>query len=103
MDADQTSPTPAVSPRGKSLLTLGIIAGPLYITVALAQILTREGFDVRRHAVSLLSNGEYGWAQIANFLVSGALVIAGAIGCRLVLRDQPGGRWGPLLLALYGL
>jgi hypothetical protein len=95
-------PPNAVAARARPLLALGIAAGPLYVAVGLAQALTRDGFDVRRHALSLLSNGALGWIQIANFLVTGALVIAGAIGCRLAIRSQPGGRWGPLLLGVYG-
>ena len=67
---------PSSSPS-RMLLVCGAAAGPLYIAVGLAQMLTREGFDMRRHALSLLSNGELGWIQIANFLVSGALVVAG--------------------------
>ena len=77
--------------------------GPIYLLVGLAEILTRNGFDVRQHALSLLSNGRFGWIQIANFLVSGALVIAGAIGTRFLLRGGRGGTWGPILLAGYGL
>jgi hypothetical protein len=46
--------------------------------VGSAQVVTRDGFDVRRHALSHLSNGTLGWIQIGNFLLSGALVIAGA-------------------------
>ena len=53
----------------ETLLRCGIAAGPLYILVGLGQILTREGFDMRRHPLSLLSNGELGWIQIANFLL----------------------------------
>ena len=85
------------------LLTLGAAAGPWYLAVGLAQVLTRDGFDVRRHAISQLSNGDLGWIQIVNFLVSGALVIAGAIGARRLLRGTRGGTWGPLLLGIYGL
>jgi hypothetical protein len=48
----------------RSLLGYGIIAGPLYAVVALAQALTRDGFDLSRHAWSLLVNGELGWIQI---------------------------------------
>ncbi len=85
------------------LLTLGAAAGPWYLAVGLAQVLTREGFDVRRHALSQLSNGDLGWIQIGNFLISGALVIAGAIGARRLLRGTRGGTWGPLLLGIYGV
>jgi len=81
----------------ENLLRCGIAAGPLYVIVGLAQVATREGFDVRRHALSLLSNGDLGWIQILNFLASGFLVIAGAKGLRKVLRGSRGGTWAPLL------
>ncbi len=84
------------------LLRGGLAAGPVYVLVGLVQVLTREGFDVRRHALSLLSNGDLGWIQIANFLVSGVLVLAGAWGVRRTLTTGRGGTWGPLLLGLYG-
>jgi hypothetical protein len=87
----------------RALLACGVAAGPLYVVVGLVQAVTREGFDVRRHALSLLSNGEWGWVQTANFFVTGALVIAGAIGIRRALRPGKAGTWGPLLLGLYGI
>lgn len=85
------------------MLALGIIAGPFYVAVGLLQMLTREGFDPSRHALSLLSNGDAGWLQVSNFIVAGALVIAGAIGSRQALRSQRAGTWGPVLLGLYGI
>src|SRR5262245_1023505 len=69
----------------RALLTCGVIAGPMYIIVGVIQMFIRPGFDIRRHALSLLSNGDLGWIQIANFLVTGLLVIAGALGMRRVL------------------
>ena len=87
----------------RTLLACGAAAGPFYLLTGLAQVLTRPGFDIRRHALSLLSNGEFGWVQIGNFLLSGALVIAGAAGARRALPSGPGARSGPLLLAVYGL
>ena len=85
------------------LLRAGAAAGPLYIVVGLAQVFLREGFDVRRHALSLLSNGEYGWVQVANFIVCGLLVLAGALGTRRQLKGQAGGTWLPILFATFGL
>jgi hypothetical protein len=58
---------------------------------------------MRMHALSLLSNGDLGWIQIANFLVSGLLVIGGALGVRRALAGSRGGRWGPILLGTYGV
>ncbi|MDF5756112.1 DUF998 domain-containing protein [Spongiactinospora sp. TRM90649] len=87
----------------RSLLGYGIIAGPLYVTVSLAQALTREGFDLTRHAWSLLANGDLGWIQITNLLVAGLAVIAAALGMRRGLAGGPGARWTPRLVAGYGL
>lgn len=87
----------------RRLLACGVAAGPLYMLVGLAQAVTRDGFDMRRHALSLLSNGDLGWIQIANFMASGALVIAGALGVRRRLHPGPGGTWGPILLGLFGV
>jgi hypothetical membrane protein len=87
----------------RRLLILGASAGPLYVVLGLVQALLREGFDPRRHALSILANGELGWIQVANFLVSGALVVAGAVGARRALRGQDAGLWGPILLGLYGV
>src|SRR5215813_11948966 len=75
----------------RALLTCGVIAGPLYIAVGVTQMFIRPGFDIQRHALSLLSNGDLGWIQIANFIVTGLLVIAGALGMRRVLRGSRGG------------
>ena len=87
----------------RALLRAGLVAGPLYLIVGYAQAFTREGFDLRRHALSQLANGEMGWLQTLNFVVAGLLAIAGAIGIRRVLRGTRGGTWGPILFALFGL
>jgi len=66
------------------LLVCGVVAGPLFIVVALLQVLTRDGFDLSRHPLSLLSLGDLGWVQISNFVVSGLLSVAFAVGLRQV-------------------
>ncbi|MGH3384701.1 MAG: DUF998 domain-containing protein [Nocardioidaceae bacterium] len=85
------------------LLACGIVAGPLYVAVVLGQVLTRDGFDLTRHSASILANGDQGWIQIANFLVSGALTIAAAIGLRRALTAGAGRTWGPRMLGLFGV
>jgi Protein of unknown function (DUF998) len=67
------------------------------------QMLVRHGFDIRRHALSLLTNGDLGWIQILNFVLPGLLVVAGAFGMRRALRWGRDGTWGPLLLVVHGL
>ena len=86
----------------RSLLGYGVIAGPLYVTVSLVQALTRDGFELTKHPWSLLANGPWGWIQIANFIVCGAMVVTFAAGLRRVLRPGPGSRWVPVLFAGYG-
>ena len=86
----------------RSLLGYGVIAGPLYVAVALAQALTREGFDLTRHQWSMLANGGPGWIQIANFVITGLMVTAFAIGMRRGMVGGPGARWAPRLIAVYG-
>jgi Protein of unknown function (DUF998) len=89
--------------RNSTLLTSGMIAGPLFIIVSLILAFTREGFDLVRHPASLLALGHLGWIQIANFVVSGALFIALAIGLRRVLTSGVGSRWLPILFGLVGV
>jgi hypothetical protein len=85
------------------LLACGVVAGPLFMVVALVQAFTRPGFDLRRHAISMLSLGDLGWIQIANFELTGLLAIALAVGMRRALHPGPAGTWGPPLIAAYGL
>lgn len=85
------------------LLTCGVVAGPLFLVTAFAQAFTRAGFDLRRHPFSMLSLGDLGWIQITNFVVSGLLFLACAVGMRRVLRGRRGGTWGPVLIGTFGL
>lgn len=97
---------PRCSPAGRvtrSLLGYGIIAGPIYVVVGMAQALTRDGFDLSRHAWSLLSNGDLGWIQITSFIVVGLMTMAAAAGLRRALDPGRGRTWAPILLGVYGL
>src|SRR5688500_8785847 len=72
----QNTELQAQTTRTRRLLACGIIAGPVFLTVTMVQAITRRGFDLSRHPVSLLSLGDFGWLQIANFVVTGALCVA---------------------------
>ncbi len=85
------------------LLRCGIVAGPLYIVVGAIQLVIRPGFDVRYNMLSQMALGELGWIQVANFIVSGLLVLTSAVGIRRALSSGPGSTWGPRLIAVYGL
>jgi hypothetical protein len=78
----------------RSLLGWGAVAGPFYVIVSLAQALTREGFDLTRHEWSLLANGDLGWIQVANFVLTGVMVLAFAVGLSRALAGEHGGRVG---------
>lgn len=86
----------------KRLLACGIVAGPLWLTVGLIHAFARDGFDLRRHPLSLLSLGELGWIQIANFVVTGVLYLACSVGMWRVLHPGRSGTWGPLLVGALG-
>ena len=98
--AGQVTPVPRLT---RVLLICGLIAGPFYLVVGLIQALTRPGFDLLRHDLSLLANGNLGWIQITNLVLTGLLVGAFALGLRRALPAGPGRTWGPLLLGVYGL
>lgn len=91
--------TTSTAPTTRTLLSAGAAAGPLWAAVSLTQAFTRDGFDLRRHPLSLLSTGELGWLQITNFVIAGLLLLAGAAGLRRVVP----GRWVPRLTAIAGL
>src|SRR5215472_15619223 len=85
------------------LLACGAIAPLLNIVVLLILGATRPGYNGWLIPDSSLELGEGGWIQIANYIVSGVLLLAFAIGLRRVLRTGRGSTWGPILLGLYGL
>ncbi|MCG5472209.1 DUF998 domain-containing protein [Micromonospora sp. LAH09] len=103
----QAAPFPLVRPaavgRDRVLLIGGVLAGPIFVGSAIVQASTREGFDFRRHPVSVLSTGELGWIQIVTFLVSGVLCALAADALRRRTGEGGGSVWLPRLLALYGL
>lgn len=81
------------------LLAAGITAAALFFLVATVESLVRPGFNISKHAISMLSLGERGWVMVATFIASGALTMLFAAG---VWRAT--GYWAaPLLLGVYGL
>lgn len=94
-----------MSPRERHLLEAAAAAGPLFISAALVQGAVRPGYDPLRHPISSLSIGSKGWVQRANFLVTGALYLAGAHGLAHAPRGRgnPETRTGPILISTVGL
>ena len=105
-DAVSTSSPATTFDRGravtKSLLGWGVVAGPFYVVVGLAQALLVPGFDLSRHALSLLLLGPLGWIQWLNLVLSGLMVLAAAVGfARLMPRRR--NVWAAVFLGLYGV
>jgi hypothetical protein len=87
----------------RTLLTSGIVSGvgfPGIMSVAGAM---REGYSALHQPGSLLSLGPGGWLQIANFVVTGLLMVACAGGFWRALHSGRGATWAPLLVAIYGI
>jgi len=85
------------------LLAAGATGASLFPIVALVESATRPGYNPWTHYVSELSLSEYGWMQIANFIICGVLLIAGAIGMARALPPGPGSSWGPRLIGAFGV
>jgi Protein of unknown function (DUF998) len=65
--------------------------------------LLRPGFDLRRHELSLLANGDLGWIHVTMMVATGLLTVAAAFGLRQALTSGPGRTRGPILIGVYGL
>jgi hypothetical protein len=85
------------------LLLGGVVGGLGFLGIALAAGAFREGYLALHQPVSMLSLGPGGWVQIANFVVTGLLMVGCAVGLRRALRSGRGARWGPLLIGVYGV
>jgi hypothetical membrane protein len=84
-------------PLTQALLACGAICGPLFVAVFLVEGALRPGYSALRHPVSALAIGPSGWVQDANFVVTGTLVVAFAVGLRGT------GVWAPLLIGVTGI
>lgn len=90
-------------PLDRTLLGCGVASTPVFYALTALQLALRPGYDIRTQPISFLALGELGWIQVANFLLTGALALAGALGLRRALRGQHGGTAGPILAGLYGI
>lgn len=64
----------------RSMLGWGVVAGPFYLVFALTLALTRQGFDLSKHPLSLLTLGDGGWLQTLNFALTGIMVMVAGWG-----------------------
>jgi hypothetical protein len=84
----------------RSLLGWGVVAGPFYLVFGLVLALTRTGFDLTRHPLSALLLGPGGWLQAVNFILTGIMVAAAAVGFARAPLGR-GGRVAGILLGVY--
>lgn len=72
----------------RSMLGWGVVAGPFYVVFGLILALTRDGFDLSRHALSLLALGDGGWLQILNFALTGIMVVVAGGGLLRAIEER---------------
>ncbi len=86
----------------KGLLRCGALGAPLFVLVFLIEGITRPHYNALRQPVSDLAIGELGLIQTANFIITGLLFLAFAIGLRRTLRPL-GGVWGPWVVGSFAI
>jgi hypothetical protein len=96
------STSPAVRRSADRLLLAGALAGPVFFASAIAQMLTREGFDITRHPISQLSVGRLGWIQVTTFVLAGLGGLALAAGIKRTITEGVGRRALPILFGIFG-
>jgi len=84
----------------KRFLACGTIAGPVFVLAFFIEGATRANYSALRHPVSSLAIGPSGWMQMINFFITGALVLAAAIGLRRAFRPA---FWGPVLIGVVAV
>lgn len=93
----------AISMSTRMLLIFGAFAGPLFTLIWLVTGSMRANYDPVQHPISALSLGDFGWTQIVNFIVTGLLTLALALGLRRTQQSRGGPTWVPVLIALVGI
>lgn len=83
----------------RPLLLAGALAGPLYVGIGTVEAIVRDGFDIRKHSLSLLANGTGGWIHSAMMIATGLLTVVGVVALR---RAGLGSRWAIGGLITYG-
>ncbi|MET7464029.1 DUF998 domain-containing protein [Nonomuraea sp. NPDC005501] len=96
-----SGPTRPTQERIRMLLICGF-APLMFVAVILLDGALQPGYDPINRWGSELSNGDWGWVQIANFVVTGLLTMAFAVGVRRALGSGPGSRAIPIFTGVLG-
>jgi hypothetical membrane protein len=78
-------------------------SSPVHRRLPAVGLLRRGQYDPIAEQVSDLTAGPYGWAQQANFIVFGLLLLTFAAGLRRGVRPTRAGMAGPAILACNGV
>jgi hypothetical membrane protein len=89
--------------RTRLCLLAGAIAPVLFWLVVIVDGFTKPGYDARKDFISELALGDHGWVQSANFIAVGLLIIALAAGLHQLFPAGRASRFGPPLVAIFGL
>jgi len=86
------------------LAAAGVIGTVLFFALILIIGATRESYSLLSDEISQLSaSGVAGaWAQTANFIIFGLIVVGLAVGLHLGITDGEGSVIGPILIGLFG-
>jgi hypothetical protein len=88
----------------RSLAAIAGLIGPsLFVATFTIAGWLRPGYRAREMFVSELSLGPRGWIQIANFIITGVLLLLFARGVTAQFRDGKASRAGPILLTIIGI
>jgi hypothetical membrane protein len=79
--------------QGRGPALAGIVGPVLFWTVLLILGQTQPDYNAFRYDISLLALGAVGWAQTANFIIFGLLIMAFQGGLQRAV--APGRAWGP--------
>lgn len=82
----------------RSMLGWGVVAGPFCVIFGLVLAITRPGFDLTRHALSLLMLGDLGWLQRVNLSLAALMVTVAALGILRAIRNGRGLAMGALTM-----
>ena len=85
------------------LASAGIFAPPVFVAGVILSGWLRIGYDPLQHGISELALGPFGWLQTANFLVTGLLLVAFALGMFIALEETLAVRAAVILLFLGGV
>ncbi len=89
--------------KTKILLASGAIGCWLFVIASIIEGRIHLDYNPIRHPVSSLALGDFGWMQVANFIILGLLILGFAIGLRRSLQPSKDSIWGSLLLGLVAI